>query len=394
MKGETLKAIYKTFVFLSATILLFSFAAAQKVETVNGARVVHNEKGGHWGAKPQVRLELVRTIGGLGETDPNLAFSAPYDVVRDSAGNIYVLDVRDCRIQKIDAGGKFLKSIGRRGQGPGEFQSPFSMDIDDADNLFVFDARGLKIEVLSSDGKPLSTIKFETYGNHLIRRLKSRQFVKGGSLPLRDLMDGSKRLPKLLSVVDRDGRTQKTFGEATDYKDALVNSTANSFYFDKDAQENICFSFWYQNRVEKYASDGTLLWRADRPLNYGTEVIDKGMVERSERGITIQQPRMNMVSMGIACDGNGRIWVNTFNRQMSPEEQGMTLSVGGVTRTTKQAKIEKMDIYKLEIFGPDGILLGEIPLAHEAHGIRIFGDTLFIWDRANTAVYQYRIMEQ
>ena len=135
-------------------------------------------------------------------------------------------------------------------------------------------------------------------------------------------MDGSKRLPKLLSVVDRDGRTQKTFGEATDYKDALVNSTANSFYFDKDAQENICLSFWYQNRVEKYASDGTLLWRADRPLNYGTEVIDKGMVERSERGITIQQPRMNMVSMGIACDGNGRVWVNTWNRQMSPEEAG------------------------------------------------------------------------
>ena len=53
-----------------------------------------------------------------------------------------------------------------------------------------------------------------------------------------------------------------------------------------------------------------------------------------------------------------------------------------------------MDIYKLEIFGPDGVLLGEIPLAHEAHGIRIFGETLFIWDRANTAVYQYRIMEQ
>jgi len=365
MKGETIKAIFKTFVILSATILLYSFAAAQKVETVNGARVVHNEKSGRWGAHPQIRIELVRTIGGLDETDPNRAFSVPYDVVRDSAGNIYILDVRDCRIQKIDAEGKFLKSIGRRGQGPGEFQSPFSMDIDGADNLFVFDARGLKIEVLSSDGKPLSTIKFDTYSNHEIRRLKSRQFVKGGSLFLRDLMEGFKKLPKLLSVVDRDGRTQKTFGEATNYKDTNVTSTANSFYFDKDAQENIYLSFWYQNRVEKYASDGTLLWRADRPLNFGTEVIDKGRVERSERGTTIQAPRMNMVSMGIACDGKGRVWVNTFNRQMSPEEQGMSISGGGVTKIAKQAKIEKMDIYKL-----------------------------FIWERANTAVYQYRIVEQ
>ena len=124
MKGETLKAIYKTFVFLSATILLFSFAAAQKVETVNGARVVHNEKGGHWGAKPQVRLELVRTIGGLSETDPNLAFSAPYDVVRDSAGNIYVLDVRDCRIQKIDGGGSSSNPSAAGARVPGNSNRP------------------------------------------------------------------------------------------------------------------------------------------------------------------------------------------------------------------------------------------------------------------------------
>ena len=83
------------------------------------------------------------------------------------------------------------------------------MDIDGEDNLFVFDTMGRKIEVFSSEGRPLNTIKFETYGFHAIRRLKSRQFVKGGSLFLRDLMEGSQKLPKLLSLVDRDGRTVK-----------------------------------------------------------------------------------------------------------------------------------------------------------------------------------------
>jgi hypothetical protein len=368
--------------------------SAQKIETAGGARIVHNEKGGAWGSNPKVRLELVRTIGGLDETDTNLAFGAPYDVLRDSAANIYVLDVRNGHVQKLDAGGKYVKTIGRRGQGPGEFQSPFSMDIDSADNLYIFDAMGRKIEVFSAESKPINTIKFETYGNHMIRRLKSREFVKGGSLFLRDLMDSAKKLPKLVSIVDRDGRTIKTFGEAAEYKDALVNSSANSFYFDKDGQENISLSFWYQNRVEKYAPDGTLLWRADRPLNYGTDVIDKGFIHRDERGTGIQQPTLNMVSMGVAADAAGRTWVNTFDRQMKPEEQGATLSVGGVTRTTKQANIEKMDIHKLEIFGPDGVLLGEIPLNHLAHGIRIFGDTLFIWERTNAAVYQYKIIEQ
>jgi hypothetical protein len=387
------KAVVLAISFFPVVFLGVSPAAVQKVETVNGVRVVHNEKGGGRVGSPKVRLELVRTIGGLDEKDPNLAFSAPYDVVRDTAGNILVLDIRECRVQKLDPEGKFLMSIGRRGQGPGEFQSPSSMDVDEANNLFVFDAMGRKIEVFSPEGRSLNTIKLETYGFHSIRRLKSRQFVKGGALFLRDLTEGSRKLPKLLSIVERDGRIQKSFGDATDYKDPNVNAHASGFSFDKDAQENIFLSMIYENRVEKYGPDGKLVWRADRPLNYGTEVIDKGFIRSDERGTGIQQPRMNMVSMGIAADGAGRIWVNTYDRQMKPEEQGSSITVGGATRTTKQANIEKMDIHKIEIFDPDGVLLGEIPLNHLAHGLRIFGDSLFVWERNNAMVYQYRIIE-
>ena len=53
-----------------------------------------------------------------------------------------------------------------------------------------------------------------------------------------------------------------------------------------------------------------------------------------------------------------------------------------------------MDIFKLEIFDGDGILLGDLPLDHLAHGIRIVGDNLFIWERNNAAVYQYKIVEK
>jgi hypothetical protein len=53
-----------------------------------------------------------------------------------------------------------------------------------------------------------------------------------------------------------------------------------------------------------------------------------------------------------------------------------------------------MDIHKLEVFDAEGVLLGEIPLNHLAHGIRIFGDTLFVWERNNSIFYQYRIIER
>lgn len=134
-RGEATK---KAFAIFSALFLVSIFAVAQKIETVNGVRIIHNEKGGQLGAILEVRLELVRTIGGL-DAEENLAFRDPADIVRDSAGNLYILDAGNCRIQKLDPQGIFIKTIGRKGQCPGEFQAPRSMDIDTEDKLFIFD---------------------------------------------------------------------------------------------------------------------------------------------------------------------------------------------------------------------------------------------------------------
>ena len=378
---------------LLALFLVSIFVRAQKIETVNGVPVIHNEKGGKWGANPTVKLELIRTIGGL-EAEVNLSFNNPNDIVRDSVGNLYILDTDNNRIQKLDSEGKFIKTIGRKGQGPGEFQAAHSMDIDDENNLFAFDMRSRRIEVLSSEGKPLKTIKFRAFSGGQIRLLNPGLIVRGGALDYGLVVGTVKKLHKILEVIDHNGRNKFAFGEATDYGDGNTNWHANYFIFDTDAEKNICLSFQWQNRIEKYAPDGRLLWRADRPLNYGTGVIKKGFVTRGGS----QGPKMNVVSNGIAADGKGRIWVITLRRQLADEERAFSSSVvrtdvGVVARTKTQPKVVKGDVYKLEIFSPDGVFLGEIFLPHHAHGIRIFGDNLFIREYYNTIFYQYKIIE-
>jgi hypothetical protein len=378
---------------LLALFLVSIFVRAQKIETVNGVPVIHNEKGGKWGANPAVKLELIRTIGGL-EAEVNLSFNNPNDIVRDSVGNLYILDTDNNRIQKLDSEGKFIKTIGRKGQGPGEFQAAHSMDIDDENNLFAFDMRSRRIEVLSSEGKPLKTIKFRAFSGGQIRLLNPGLIVRGGALDYGLVVGTVKKLHKILEVIDHNGRIKFAFGEATDYGDGNTNWHANYFIFDTDAEKNICLSFQWQNRIEKYAPDGRLLWRADRPLNYGTGVIKKGFVTRGGS----QGPKMNVVSNRIAADGKGRIWVITLRRQLADEERAFSSSVvrtdvGVVARTKTQPKVVKGDVYKLEIFSPDGVFLGEIFLPHHAHGIRIFGDNLFIREYYNTIFYQYKIIE-
>ena len=64
----------KASVLFSAILFVSTFASAQKIETVNGVRIVHYARGGKWGNIPEVRIELVRMIGGL-DADANLAFN-------------------------------------------------------------------------------------------------------------------------------------------------------------------------------------------------------------------------------------------------------------------------------------------------------------------------------
>jgi len=49
-----------TMVFMMISVLAYS----QKIEIINGVRVVHNEKGGKWGNEP-VNLFLVDRLRGL-----------------------------------------------------------------------------------------------------------------------------------------------------------------------------------------------------------------------------------------------------------------------------------------------------------------------------------------
>jgi hypothetical protein len=77
---------------------------------------------------------------------------------------------------------------------------------------------------------------------------------------------------------------------------------------------------------------------------------------------------------------------------MTEEETGSEVVAGG-RRKIVAPVIQKMDIYKLEVFGPDGILLGELPLDHVAHGIRICNEFLFLWEWNTSTVYQYRIID-
>jgi hypothetical protein len=392
MESEIMNKTKPILCFLMTFLFTLVFSYSQKIETKDGVRIIHNEKGGVWGKNLKVSLKLIRTIGGVDVEDENLAFYSPEDMAMDTQGKIYILDSGNHRIQIFSPKGKYLATFGRLGQGPGEFQHPFSIDIDSKGHLYILDRWNNRIQVLTPEGKADRTMPLISDRSGKVRCVKPGLMAIGGLTGTGWVRAKEMKPPKLIQVLDLEGNVKQEFGEMLDFGDRLGTWYANWLYFDVDREGYFYLSFNRQNRIEKYSPEGRLLWRADRVLNYSLKPQEEYGIYFGALG---KAPGSPPVSQGIAADEKGRVWVLTMNRQWKKEEQSYsTLSPErGVIERKEGKEVKKMDIYKLEIFDPDGILLGEIPLDHIAHGLHIKKDFLLIKDMQNCEFYQYKIID-
>ena len=80
-------------------------------------------------------------------------FNRPTDVTWDREGNIFVADgYNNSRVVKIDRHGRWVKTWGDRGSGPGQFNILHSIASDNAGNIYVADRTNRRIQVFDHDG--------------------------------------------------------------------------------------------------------------------------------------------------------------------------------------------------------------------------------------------------
>jgi hypothetical protein len=99
---------------------------------------------------------------GVREGDENSMFGERIYFNIDDDENIYVTDWDRKRIQKYAPDGKFLLTIGREGQGPGEFQVVWGPEFDRDGNLYAVDIGQKRISFFSREGRYLKQIGFPT----------------------------------------------------------------------------------------------------------------------------------------------------------------------------------------------------------------------------------------
>ena len=145
-------------------LILFTNCVPQKpgwqgtIEEVDGVTVVNNPKQGLWDTRENADLTIAKELE-IGEMDgpEELLFDQIVDIAVNGKDDIYVADGRLNEIRKFDKDGKYLLTVGRPGQGPGEFQYIQTVSVNRDDDLIVFDAGLGRISVFSDDGEHRKT---------------------------------------------------------------------------------------------------------------------------------------------------------------------------------------------------------------------------------------------
>ncbi len=380
------------FIYSVMITAISSNMIAQSITYEDGVKVVHNSKKEKWGSDKKIKLEQVKILGKLDTEDENFMFYRPEDIDTDNEGHIYVLDAGNHRIQKYDREGKYLLTIGRPGQGPGEFSRPVNLEVDDEGNVYVLDVGNRRIQVFNPEGMHRRDIKIENVSAKF-HILKSKEILMVNQGIVINVDESNKKPLPLFRIIDNEGKVRGKFGEPENFDDVLLNNRGNKINFAVDDSGNIFVSFRSRNNIEKYGSDRKLLMKIDRPLDYSLD-FKKGKVgdEYGVPSIT-KMPEFPIVSTGIDVDNQGRIWVLTQKRQLSEEEK-MSLEVdivrtsdgGAIERRNEQRNtgMSKNDIFQIEIFDREGVLLKRFPLTHFADAIKIQRDRVYVLDKYRT----------
>jgi hypothetical protein len=328
-----------------------------RTETVDGVTLVHNPPAPLHPDKA-VRFEEEISFGGE-ETGPGTVFNpGPYAI--DGTNHIYIVDAADSTIKVFGEDGGFLREIGRKGQGPGEFGQIYFLGFAPEGRLLVMDSQNRRTSFFGPGGDFLGSYQWMTLISipHLI--LDATYIVQesvrgeGGSRMFLKTYDfAGNEIGTWIELETSETklitRTMAGGGIAT-FGTSVPHSRRSVLTGDQELKRVYhCLNDAYL--IEVYDSGGRLFRKIDRPYERVpfTEADKEEIIasvpgdnkEFKELYEDMPWPRVKAVTGAMFCDDRGYLWVATYE--------------------TREEGSRKLTAY--DVFDPDGIYDARVWLA-------------------------------
>jgi hypothetical protein len=151
MSAQRTPRLAGSLVCCALALLLASAAASAAPKVVNKDGVPHVMNPAKPADSATIDMEEIWRIGGY---DDEEIFGVITDVVQDAEGNFYLLDSQLSEVKVYSPDGEYLRTIGREGEGPGEFRAAFNLFKVPGGDIGVLQTFPSKVVTLTPNGDP------------------------------------------------------------------------------------------------------------------------------------------------------------------------------------------------------------------------------------------------
>jgi hypothetical protein len=328
MKLYSKAKLNETLSIVIISILLTFIGCSSKsgkadVEVIDGVEYVHNPSE-PFHPEQSVTFEEELTIGEEGESK-DVTLYRPRDILVDEMDNIYISDYQDGTIKVFDPDGNYIRSIGRKGEGPGEFQALSAMAFLPDGSLLAFDIRVRRTSLFDSKGEFVSSHKWRNSHFYLILTDQS------GYVADENVYGEERKL--FVTKYDLNGNKLESWGEFTPMGlkiqtrgevtlSITVPYSPQSIFAGDPARMRLYHCLNSKYLIDVFDGTGKLVRKIDRPYNpvpftqkdaedYYAAFDRRGNKAFSEMAREVELPEVKTITAGMKVDDRGYLWVAT-----------------------------------------------------------------------------------